>query len=113
MASDASSALLEELARLRADYLKRLPDELAALQLLAAGLNGGESDRDSLTELHRRLHKLAGVPSMFELTAMSTQARSLEYRIKAWLDEPLDKLDAQTLQTLASDVAVLGVTVIT
>jgi HPt (histidine-containing phosphotransfer) domain-containing protein len=107
------STLAAELAKLRNDYMQRLPAELAALQTLASSLNGGKSDRAQLTELHLRLHKLAGVPGVFELTALSTEARSLEYRIKDWLDAPLNKVDARARQTLAADVAALGTKVTT
>lgn len=105
-------AVTEQLARLRTDYLARLPAELAALGALAAGLGGGETDRPSLDQLHHRLHKLAGSGGTFGFSALSAGAHALEQRVKGWLAGPLDKMTAQDHHTLAVDVVALGKAVI-
>jgi len=105
-------AVTEQLARLRTDYLARLPAELAALGALAAGLGGGETDRLSLDQLHHRLHKLAGSGGTFGFSTLSASAHALEQRVKGWLAGPLDKMTAQDHHTLAVDVVALGKAVI-
>lgn len=72
----AAEAIAEQLARLREDYLTRLPAELAALSSLARGLSEGASDRDRLDELHHRLHKLAGSGGTFGFAALGARARA-------------------------------------
>lgn len=106
-----AASVAEQLARLRDDYLARLPAELAGLEALAAGLSGGETDRASLDELHHRLHKLAGSGGTFGLAALSAGARTLEQRVKGWLAGPLGERDARPRQDFAADVAALAATV--
>lgn len=106
-----AAALAEQLARLRNDYLARLPAELATLQALAAGLDGGDADRASLDALHYSLHKLAGSGGTFGLTALSVGARALEQRVKDWLAGTSVKERAQAHQAFVQDLAALGETV--
>ena len=101
-------ALAAQLAKLRANYLARLLAELAALQALGADLHGGERDRASLNELHKRLHKLTGSGGTFGLTSLSAAARALEQRVQAWLAGDLDGLDATACRSLAADLAALS-----
>jgi len=101
-------ALAEQLAKLRAAYLARLPAELAALQALADGLQGGEGDRAGLEALHQRLHKLAGSGGTFGLAALSAAARALEQRVMAWLAGALNGVDASARRALAAELAALG-----
>lgn len=105
------AALAAKLAELRRDYLAGLPEEFARLRAIAAALEGGESDRAALDELHHRLHKLAGSGGTFGLAALSAAARPLEQRVKAWLAGALDAIDAQALGTLASELEALPSTV--
>lgn len=105
------SAVAEQLARLRTEYLARLPDELAAMQALGNGLHGGERDRASVDALHRRLHKLAGSGGTFGLAAMSAKARSLEQRLKTWLAGDLAVVDKATCLAFATELGGLGETV--
>jgi diguanylate cyclase (GGDEF)-like protein len=107
-----AQTVAEQLAKLRNDYLARLPAELAALTALAIGLGEGESDRASLDELHHRLHKLAGSGGTFGFTALSSAARTLEQRVKAYLSNPLEVLDSPSRLAFLADVAALGETVI-
>jgi len=102
----------EQLARLRNDYLVRLPAELAALTALAIGLGEGEPERAGLDELHHRLHKLAGSGGTFGFAALSAAARTLEQRVKAFLSNPLEALDSPSRLAFLADVAALGETVI-
>jgi diguanylate cyclase (GGDEF)-like protein len=103
------AAVAAQLAELRQAYLARLPDELAALQSLAADLGGGEADRARLDELHHRLHKLAGSGGTFGLAALSAAARTLEQRVKGWLAGGLEELgDLQVRQVLAAELAALS-----
>ncbi|OYY94038.1 MAG: response regulator receiver protein [Hydrogenophilales bacterium 28-61-23] len=115
MTDDKAAAVAEQLARLRNDYLARLPAELAELNSLAAGLCGGEEhkpeiDRASLDELHHRLHKLAGSGGTFGLADLSASARSLEQRAKGWLANSPDKLEVEARHAFAAGVAALGAT---
>lgn len=103
-----AEALAEQIARLRADYLTRLPAELAALRDLIAGMDGGGSDRPRLEELHHRLHRLAGSGGSFGLATLSLRARDLEQRVGHWLAAPVPGLDAQLGEVLAADVAALA-----
>lgn len=108
MDASQQQALAEQLAKLRADYLARLPGELATLQALAAGFHGGERDRDSLELLHQHLHKLAGSGGTFGLAPLSAAARALEQCAKVWLAGDLDAVDPPAWRTMAAEVAALG-----
>ena len=100
-------ALAEQLAKLRADYLARLPAELAALQALGDDLHGGERARANLDALHQHLHKLAGSGGTFGLAALSAAARALEQRAKAWLAADLNEVDASLFRAFTADLAAL------
>lgn len=101
-------ALAEQMAKLRADYLARLPAELAALQALAGALRGDERDRAGLEALHLRLHKLAGSAGPFGLAALGAAARALEQRVVAWLAAEPDEADASARGAFAADLAGLA-----
>lgn len=105
--TDPRVALAAAIAKLRDDYLARLPAELADLTQLAAGLNGAESDRTTLDDLHRRLHKLAGSGGTFGVSLLGERARQLEQTAKAWLGASLESIDCRALRTFAADVAAL------
>jgi len=101
-------ALAEQMAKLRADYLARLPAELAALQALAGALCGDERDRAGLEALHLRLHKLAGSAGTFGLAALGAAAHALEQRVVAWLAAEPDEADRSARGVLAADLAGLA-----
>ena len=107
-----TQTVAEQLAKLRHDYLARLPAELAALTALAISLGQGEPDRASLEELHHRLHKLAGSGGTFGFTALSAAARNLEQRVKADLSNPIETRDSPAHLAFLADVAALGDTVV-
>ena len=101
-------ALVEQMAKLRADYLARLPAELAALQALAGDLRGEERDRAGLEALHLRLHKLAGSGGTFGLAALGEAASVLEQRVVVWLAGELKEVDASARRAFAAELAGLG-----
>ena len=107
----STNDLLEQLAKLRNDYLATLPTELKNLQKLAAGLSGGEHERASLEALHHRLHKLSGSGGTFGLPELSNIARVQENKIKAWLSGSLYDVDVKELCELAKGVSSLVDTV--
>lgn len=107
-----TQTVAEQLAKLRHDYLARLPAELAALTTLAIGLGEGELDRASLEELYHRLHKLAGSGGTFGFAALSAGARILEQQAKTYLSNALEARDSPARLAFLADVAALGETVI-
>lgn len=101
--------LAERLARLRSDYLGRLPNELASLKSLAESLIGGQQDRDALEAMHYRLHKLAGTGGSFGLNELSSAARVLDQRVERWKDGDLEAVSAADRTQLVEDVDALEV----
>ncbi len=77
----------ERLARLRMDYLNRLPGELTTVAQLAGQLQPGATNQAALKELHFRLHSLVGSSGTFGLSVLSQEARRLEHLAKGWLAE--------------------------
>lgn len=67
----AVATVAAELAKLRSNYLERLPREIAELTTLAEGLIGAAEARPALENLHQRLHKLAGSGGTFGLDTLS------------------------------------------
>lgn len=105
---NAQQALLEQLAQLRASYLARLPQELADLHALAQRLSQDATDHSSLTELHQRLHKLAGSGSTFGYPLLSATARSLEQQVKSWLVGDAAGMDTRALHRIKTELASLS-----
>lgn len=103
--------LSEKLAELQADYLVRLPAELATLQSLGEELRGGERDRVNLVALHQRLHKLAGSGGSFGLAELSAAARVLEQQVNLWLKGGLESLDNASYNSLRDELGALHGTV--
>lgn len=102
------NALLEQLAQLRASYLARLPQELADLHTLAQRLSQEATEHSSLTELHQRLHKLAGSGATFGCPSLSATARALEQQVKSWLVSDGSGMDASALHRLETELASLS-----
>lgn len=100
--------LIDQLERLRQDYLARLPGELDALDELVRKMVAEGVSVDHLASLHQRLHKLAGSGGTFGLPALSLAARSVEQRVKRLLDAESSGVDKAYLQALASDIAGLA-----
>jgi len=74
------------LARLRDDFISRLPDRLLLLENLLAAVERGEDN--SIQTLHREAHSLVGAAGTYRLMGVSEAARTVE-RIAA--DLPTDK----------------------
>jgi diguanylate cyclase (GGDEF)-like protein len=86
--------IVQQMAELRTEYVARLPGEMDAIETLAQGLRGIETDRSNLDGLHHRLHKLAGSGGTFGFTNLGNRARVLEQRVKEWLSEDTLDFDA-------------------
>jgi len=99
-----------ELARLRDDYIARLPLEIAELADLAAALIEQTAARPPLETLYQRLHKLAGSGGTFGFDALSHQARVLEQTAQTWLAADFSAVDAVQRRAFAEAVAALAAT---
>jgi diguanylate cyclase (GGDEF)-like protein len=75
---DKNAAIAEKLRALRAAYIARLPQELESLTALTLQLSCPDSLLLAATELHQRLHKLAGSAGSFGLSALGAEAKKLE-----------------------------------
>ena len=109
MPDKPSSEMASRLAKLRADYLAHLPEEMAKLQSLGRQLMAGGGDHACFSELHYRLHKLTGSGGTFGLAALSQQARVLEQEVKDWLNLP--PVDQQLITRFVDDLAALATTI--
>ena len=74
-----------QLAVLRLQFAAQLTGTLDELNRLMAG-RGPDVPRELLTQIHFRLHKLAGAGGTFGFPELSAQARMLEEMSKRWLD---------------------------
>lgn len=108
MSDKQSQALAKQIARLRAGYIARLPDELRVLLDLASRLEGHERDRETLTELHHRLHRITGTAGTFGCDALSVAARALEQHLKRWLAADLSSMDDNGRLMLVGELAGLA-----
>ena len=70
--------IAEKLRTLRAAYTSRLPQELERLTALAKTLTAEDTLVPAATELHQRLHKLAGSAGSFGLAELGAEAKRLE-----------------------------------
>jgi diguanylate cyclase (GGDEF)-like protein len=104
---DLEAFVAAELAKLREDYLSKLPGELAELAQVASALMCSEGERPILEDLHHRLHRLAGSGGTFGLNALSAQSRVQERMVKTWLAGSLDSVEAQAWQTFVEGVSAL------
>ncbi|CAK0763039.1 hypothetical protein CCP4SC76_3850001 [Gammaproteobacteria bacterium] len=105
---ERQAAVAAELAKLREAYLSRMPQEMAGLAELAAGLfHLPEDARQPLEALHQRLHNLAGSGGTFGLHDLSRQARNLEETVQGWLAADFSAVDQTQRQDFAEAVAAL------
>jgi diguanylate cyclase (GGDEF)-like protein len=104
---DVNAVIAAELAKLRAAYLQRLPQELAELERLTADLSGSDADLPLLRELHHRVHKLAGSGGTFGLGTMSIQACATEQKLNAWLSGLIDAPFTERVEMLKMELAML------
>jgi len=96
MNPNSAQAAQAALTQLRDFYLAQLPDELATIASLSQTLYE-QNDPSVLTELHQRLHKIAGSGGTFGLHKLSSLARRLEEQVVAWQQ----KQQVPTRETLA------------
>lgn len=102
--ADPRVTLAAEMELLRVRYLERLNGDLAEVAQLAAGLSGGERDRQALGKLHHRLHKLAGSAGTFGFEVIGGRVRQLEAIAQEWLESSLDEIDRAALRFFIDDV---------
>ncbi|WP_413438225.1 diguanylate cyclase domain-containing protein [Sulfuriferula sp. GW1] len=83
-----------QLAALQKQYAMQLEH---ALNDLKSRVAGQEQDipRSMLTDIHARLHKLAGSGGTFGFAALSLQAHSLEVTVQTWLERATAPLPLQ------------------
>lgn len=74
-----------QLAALNALFAAQLGGTLDEMNAMVEGV-GPDVQSALLQDLHTRLHKLAGSGGTFGFPDLSTQSRTLEVRVKAWLD---------------------------
>lgn len=97
----------EQLSRLRAQFLKRLPAELNSLKAIAENLTKPGIDVAALNELHHRLHKLSGSCGTFGVPALGEAARILEIRLQAWLEDRSGEIDDKIRQSIIKGIGAL------
>lgn len=76
--SGATSTVSDRLAALRERFLVRAQAELQSLEEQASRLDTHKPDQESLADIARRLHQLAGSAGTFGLPALGDAARILE-----------------------------------
>ena len=101
MNSHSQPDIQEQLAALRAAYAAQLPAKIDDIETYWQNLRNGSSRSDTEV-LHRLTHSLAGSGSTFGFPKLSGIARSIEQRLKAWLEQDGSPTEAQW-----SDVAAL------
>ncbi len=111
------SDFVAQLAALREQYVKQLAFTLDDLVSRVSG-QGTDIAPEILTELHDKLHKLAGSGGSFGFPELSRQARKLELAARPWCDglsvpEPAQwqawKNDLELLRQTLADQAMSGV----
>jgi len=107
---ERNAAVIAELTKLRDAYLERLPQEVAELAILSAGLIGKADAGPQLETLHQCLHKLAGSGGTFGLAGLSCQAKVLEQTVQSWLTADFSNVDAAQRRNFAEAVAALAAT---
>ena len=92
----------QQLRALQASYAAQLPSKLEEIESCWQRLGGSDWDPATLELLHRLTHSLAGSGKTFGFPRLGELARSLEQRLKAWLEEGVlasddDRLQVRTL----------------
>lgn len=84
MADELPDALQQKLQAVRDRFAAQLGERLQELAELARDFTA--SDRQRLTEMHQRLHSLAGACGMFGFVELGQAARAIEIEVKAALE---------------------------
>ncbi|MCJ8169015.1 diguanylate cyclase [Atopomonas sediminilitoris] len=83
---DAKKAFMQnQLAQLRADFVKRLPERMRLIELGWKGLVA-QWEVQPLADLHREIHTLIGTSGTFELHELSRSARAFERVLKLQME---------------------------
>jgi diguanylate cyclase (GGDEF)-like protein len=88
----------EQLRALQASYAAQLPSKLEEIESCWQTLSGSDWDPATLELLHRLTHSLAGSGKTFGFPRLGELARSLEQRLKAWLEEDVSASDDDRVQ---------------
>lgn len=102
---DKNADIALKLQALRDNYAARLPAEIQSLRMLVSSLDQPEMQRDALSQLSQKLHKLAGSAGSFGFPELGKQAKKLELRAQVWLNS--DQLDMGLLRVFAVAIAAL------
>ena len=99
-----------KLKALREDYAARLPQELTALHELSgrALTDSGAAQVAHLTQLHQRLHKLAGSAGSFGFPQLGKQAKQLEIQVQQWLAQVVDPGQLQVISVAVGALVALA-----
>lgn len=103
---DNQEQLQQQLVALKQSYAAKLASELASLNTLANTLLDSQEIESVLSELHQKLHKLAGSGGTFGFPQLSQAARELETQVQALLHTQ-DGVNKPVLDDLVSRVAAL------
>src|SRR5690606_29837906 len=76
-----------QVAGLRADYLTRLPGEIAEMQKLVSQLQDSAETEPVLEALQERLHRLTGTGGTLGFTSLSGVSREIELQIRHCLQD--------------------------
>ena len=86
-ADDPRKAIIDQTVnRLALRFFHKLPARIAEIGKLWAFLKSAATDRQTLAELHRKVHSLTGTASTFGFAAVAATARSLERALLHLLD---------------------------
>ncbi len=80
-----SSAVQAKIEAIREKYINNLPQQLRQIEQLWQAVRSCDDGGDSLVELHRALHTLAGSGSTFDFEVLGKKCRFLEVICKRWL----------------------------
>lgn len=89
MNDGTNEALHDQLQALNEKFAERLKEDLAELEQRAEQLlqvREQEQRRQLVSDLHQRLHRLAGTAGTFGFTTLGEQSRLLEQRADCWLE---------------------------
>lgn len=98
--TDAGADLRAQVALLRQDFVRSLPQRMALIDELWAAWCGapGRMDKEAADALHRVVHSLTGAGATFGFPAISDGARELERLLRALLASPTDVPAAMRVQ---------------
>ena len=87
MSESAISDVRKKLGDLQLSFKNNLPDKIAEIETLYSSLTTPTLNADKLSDLHRRVHGLAGSGGTFGAIAVSHVSRQLEQILKSLAKE--------------------------